>query len=77
MLEAVALSASYGPIRALDEVSLRVGEGEVMAVIGANGAGKTTLLRTLLGLMPSSSGSLRFAGEDISRLSPAERVRRG
>lgn len=77
MLEAAALSASYGPIRALDDVSLRVGEGEVMAVLGANGAGKTTLLRTLLGLMPSSTGSVRFAGEDISRLSPAERVRRG
>jgi branched-chain amino acid transport system ATP-binding protein len=77
VLEADALSASYGSIRALDEVSLSVGEGDVMAVLGANGAGKTTLLRTLLGLMSSSTGSVRFLGEDIARLSPAERVRRG
>jgi branched-chain amino acid transport system ATP-binding protein len=77
VLEANALSASYGSIRALHEVSLTVGEGDVMAVLGANGAGKTTLLRTLLGLMSSSTGSVRFLGEDIARLSPAERVRRG
>jgi len=77
ILEATALSASYGPIRALTEVSLSVGGGDAVAVLGANGAGKTTLLRTLLGLMPAGTGTVRFAGEDVSRLSPAERVRRG
>ncbi len=77
MLEASGLSAAYGPVKALAEVSLAVGEGDVMAVLGANGAGKTTLLRTLLGLLPAQSGTIRFLGEDITRLKPAERVRRG
>ena len=77
MLEAAHLSAAYGPVRALDDVSLTVGQGEVMAVLGANGAGKSTLLRTLLGLMPGAGGSIRFLGEDITKLSAPERVRRG
>jgi branched-chain amino acid transport system ATP-binding protein len=77
MLEATGLGASYGPIRALDGVTLVVPEAGAMAVLGANGAGKSTLLRTLLGLMPGHAGRVRFAGEDITRLSPAERVRRG
>jgi branched-chain amino acid transport system ATP-binding protein len=77
MLEASNLSAAYGPIKALSQVSLRVAEGEVVAVLGANGAGKTTLLRTLLGLLPAQGGGIRFQGEDITRLKPAERVRRG
>jgi branched-chain amino acid transport system ATP-binding protein len=77
MLEASDLSAAYGPVRALTEVSLRMDEGDVMAVLGANGAGKTTLLRTLLGLLPAQAGRIRFEGEDITRMKPAERVRRG
>jgi branched-chain amino acid transport system ATP-binding protein len=77
MLEAAGLTAAYGPVRALDDVSLTVAQGEVAAVLGANGAGKSTLLRTLLGLMPGAGGRVRFCGEDITRLSTPERVRRG
>jgi branched-chain amino acid transport system ATP-binding protein len=77
MLEVTALSASYGPVRALEGVSLSLAAGEVMAVLGANGAGKSTLLRTLLGLMLPSAGRIMLDGEDVTRLSPAERVRRG
>jgi len=77
ILEAKGLAASYGPVRALDHVDVTVPEGAAVAVLGANGAGKSTLLRTLLGLMPNSGGRVRFAGEDITRLSTAERVRRG
>jgi branched-chain amino acid transport system ATP-binding protein len=76
MLEAENLSASYGPVRALEGVSFSVPERGTLAVLGANGAGKSTLLRTLLGLLPTP-GRIRFAGEDVARLSPAERVRRG
>ena len=72
MLEAAHLSAAYGPVRALDDVSLTVGQGEVMAVLGANGAGKSTLLRTLVGLMPGAGGSIRFLGEDIRPQKAAE-----
>ena len=77
MLEATGLAAAYGPVRALDGVSLTVAQGEVAAVLGANGAGKSTLLRTLLGLMPGAGGTVRFCGEDITKLSTPERVRRG
>ncbi|RVT99408.1 ABC transporter ATP-binding protein [Rhodovarius crocodyli] len=77
MLEATGLAAAYGPVKALDGVSLTVAQGEVAAVLGANGAGKSTLLRTLLGLMPGAGGTVRFCGEDISKLSTPERVRRG
>ena len=66
--------ARYGSVQALDGVSLRVGEGEVVAVLGGNGAGKTTTLRAISGLV-STSGDVRFAGERITRASP-ERVAR-
>ncbi|HZO94219.1 MAG TPA: ABC transporter ATP-binding protein [Candidatus Baltobacteraceae bacterium] len=57
----------YGKIRILRDVSLAVGEGEVVALLGLNGAGKTTTLRTILGLTPARSGSVRFAGRDVTR----------
>lgn len=65
-------------MKALSEVSVRVDDRDVVAVLGANGAGKTTPLRTLPGLLPArGGGSVHFLGEDITRLKPAERVRRG
>ena len=77
MLELTDVVCSYGPVRAVDEVSLEVPEGSVTAVLGANGAGKTSLLRTISGLVRASSGSVRFDGRDITRLGAEEVVRLG
>jgi branched-chain amino acid transport system ATP-binding protein len=77
MLTVEALSTDYGAVRAVNDVSLRVTEGTVTAVLGANGAGKTTLLRTISGLVRPSTGSIRFGDEDITRLPVEEIVRRG
>ena len=77
MLEVAALASRYGRIPALAEVSLRVAEGELVAIVGANGAGKTTLLKTLSGVQPASSGSVRFQGAEIVRERPRRRVQRG
>ncbi len=73
LLEVSALASQYGPIRALFDVSLVVGEGELVALVGANGAGKTTLLRAISGIQPLSSGSIRFDGREIGR-QPAHRI---
>jgi branched-chain amino acid transport system ATP-binding protein len=77
MLTIEELTTDYGPIRAVDHVSLEVPEGSVMAVLGANGAGKTSLLRTVTGLVRPSSGSVRLAGREITRLAVEEIVRLG
>ena len=77
MLEAQSLSSFHGHVKAVAEVSLRVGEGELVALVGANGAGKTTLLRTLSGVHHAANGTVRFCGEDITRATPAKRVRLG
>ncbi len=77
MLEVDGLSSRYGRITALDAVSLRVNDGELVALVGANGAGKSTLLRALSGMQPAASGSVRFGDADITRLSPRARVRMG
>jgi branched-chain amino acid transport system ATP-binding protein len=71
------LEARYGPVLALRGVSLRVGEREIVALLGANGAGKTTTLACIAGLHRSRSGTIRFAGADVGRLSPERIVRRG
>lgn len=60
ILDVCNLSASYGPIRALRGVSLQVGEGETVAVVGANGAGKTSLMRAISGILPITGGSIAF-----------------
>jgi branched-chain amino acid transport system ATP-binding protein len=77
LLEVDHLIARYGRITALQDVSLTVDEGEVVTLIGANGAGKTTTLRTISGLVRPASGTIRFAGREISRLAPNEIVRAG
>ena len=74
LLELDDVHARYGPVEALRGVSLSVGEGEVVAVLGGNGAGKTTTLRSVSGLV-STSGAVRFAGERITGAAP-ERVAR-
>jgi branched-chain amino acid transport system ATP-binding protein len=74
LLEVEDIHVHYGKIEALKGVSLEVDEGEVVTLIGANGAGKTTTLKTISGLRPLSSGSVRFDGKDISRLPGHRRV---
>jgi len=71
------LTARYGPVVAVRDVSLRVGEGEIVALLGANGAGKTTTLMSIVGLHRARTGTIALDGEEIGRL-PAQRVvRRG
>ena len=77
MLQLDLLCAEYGPVRALDGVSLTVDPGQVTAVLGANGAGKTTLLRTVSGLVRPRSGRVFFDGADITRKPVEEIVRLG
>ncbi|HEY9390346.1 MAG TPA: ABC transporter ATP-binding protein [Mycobacteriales bacterium] len=77
MLEVDRLSASYGEARVLTDVSLRVGEGEAVTLVGRNGAGKTTLLRCLMGLHPPMSGRVSFTGQDITRTPAHRRARLG
>ncbi len=67
------LSISFGGIRAVDDVSFDVEEGEVFAIIGPNGAGKTTLFNLVSGIYSADGGSVRFAGRDITSL-PAHRI---
>ncbi|MDW8444223.1 MAG: ABC transporter ATP-binding protein [Acetobacteraceae bacterium] len=76
MLEIEGLSARYGAAPVLFDVSLVVGEGEVVALAGRNGMGKTTTIRAILGLV-ERSGTIRFAGEDIARAAPHRIARRG
>ncbi len=72
------LSAAYdGSLPVLEDVSLELARGELVAVLGANGAGKSTLLRTLSGLLPCLAGRIIFEGVDITRLAPDRRVVRG
>ena len=77
MLEIDRLTVRFGSARVLDEVSLHVGEGEIVGVLGSNGAGKSTLLRTVSGLVRPLSGRVLLAGEDTVGLSPAAIVRKG
>ncbi|MFM8953129.1 MAG: ABC transporter ATP-binding protein [Planctomycetaceae bacterium] len=77
LLEVTDLVAGYGPIRALDGVSLTIEESELVAIIGANGAGKTTLLMAISGIVPLRSGGIRFAGRPLAGLEPHEIMRLG
>jgi branched-chain amino acid transport system ATP-binding protein len=71
------VSVSYGPIEALRDVTLEVGEGEVVCLIGANGAGKSTTLMTISGILKPKAGRKFFDGEDITSLHPDKVVARG
>lgn len=77
MLRVSDVSAGYGQTVILERLSLVVGRGEVVTIIGSNGAGKTTLLRTISGLVRPSGGVIEFDGERIDRLTPADIVGRG
>jgi branched-chain amino acid transport system ATP-binding protein len=77
LLEVTDLNVYYGAIHALQGVSFRVEEGEIVTLIGANGAGKSTTLRTVSGLLHPRSGSVRLKGQDITMVSAEKIVRMG
>lgn len=77
MLRTEQLSASYGPVRALREVTLNVARSEIVAVVGANGAGKTTLLRAVAGIIPVDGGQLLLEGEQVTGQRSHRLIRRG
>ncbi|SDC40136.1 branched-chain amino acid transport system ATP-binding protein [Geodermatophilus telluris] len=77
VLEVEGLSAAYGPVRALQDVTLRAEHGRITAVLGANGAGKTTLLRTISGLVRPTAGRVLLGGEDVTRAPVEAMVTKG
>ncbi len=77
MLEVMNIEARHGLLSAVRGVSLKVGKGEVLGVVGANGAGKTTLFRAITGIHTNMMGSVMLNGRDISGLSPSHRVSAG
>jgi branched-chain amino acid transport system ATP-binding protein len=77
VLEVRDLCVAYGRVEALHHAEISVGEGQIVTVIGPNGAGKTTLLGAIMGLLPHTSGEVRFAGELCAGSEVEERVGRG
>ena len=71
------LSVVYGPVKALEGVSLEVAKGEIVSIVGANGAGKSTMLRTVAGLLKPSKGTILFREREITRQRPDRIVRQG
>ncbi len=76
MLEVENLSAGYGLIQILWDVSFNIKEKEIVSIIGPNGAGKTTLVKTIMGLLTAKSGTINFKGEHIEKLPPYEIVKK-
>ncbi len=74
MLTVDGLTSAYGRIEVLHGVSIDVGAGAIVSLVGANGAGKTTLVRAISGVVPVTGGTIRFAGQPIDRLPPHARV---
>jgi len=77
ILQAKGIESGYGNVQVLWGVDLGVPQGSSVVLLGPNGAGKTTLLRTLLGILPLRSGSIRLDGEDLTRVPTERRVRAG
>ncbi|MGB7755703.1 MAG: ABC transporter ATP-binding protein [Salinisphaera sp.] len=76
MLKVDNISARYGKVQAISDVSLEVGQGEVVALLGVNGAGKSTTLKTISGLLRAQDGTIHFQDERIDRLSPEKIAQR-
>ena len=77
MLKINNIDAYYGKVQVLHDVSLEVGENEIISLIGANGAGKSTLMKTVMGLIKPRRGSVMFQGEDITKIKNTKIVSRG
>jgi len=77
MLTIENVSAAYGMVQILRDVSFHVEKKEIVSIIGPNGAGKTTLVKTIMGLLHPKNGSIRFKGENIEKLPPYEIVKKG
>ena len=77
MLEVERLSAAYGIVRVLWDVTFKVDKGKTVSIIGPNGAGKSTLVKTIMGLLKPNNGRIIFKGEDVTHLPPYQRVKRG
>jgi branched-chain amino acid transport system ATP-binding protein len=77
LLTIEGLSAGYGDVRVLWDISLTIEAGAITCIVGSNGAGKTTLLRTISGLVPATAGRIMFAGEDITALDADKILARG
>ncbi len=77
MLKLEGISAGYGPVQVLYDLSLEARTGEVLCLLGRNGAGKTTTLKAIMGLVPLTSGAISLDGEGISDLPPHEVPKRG
>ena len=73
MLELSGISASYGSVPAISDVSITIGEGEAVGLLGANGAGKSTTLRAISGLVRLTSGTITFLGTNLASL-PAHKI---
>ena len=77
MLKLLNVESSYGPIKAIRGVSLKVRKGEIATVLGSNGAGKSTILKTISGILDPRKGSIEFKGQDITARDPAFIVQQG
>lgn len=77
MLEITGVTAGYGRTKVLHDVTIQIPTGSAVSVMGHNGAGKTTLLRVATGLIPVMSGQVLIDGEDVTKMPPSKRVRRG
>ncbi len=77
LLRLEGINTYYGQMHILQDVNLEVGEGELVCLLGGNASGKSTTLKTVLGIVPSRSGSVSFGGEDVTRFSTSRRIERG
>ncbi|MCX7668210.1 MAG: ATP-binding cassette domain-containing protein, partial [Atribacterota bacterium] len=77
MLKVENLTVKYGVIPAVMNVSLAVGKGQIVTILGANGAGKTTTLKAIMGVLRPAGGHIYYQEEDITHMSPSSRVRKG
>ena len=77
LLQVEALGRTFGGIKAVSNLSFSVTKGQILGLIGPNGAGKTTVVNLVSGAMTPSSGRILFAGEDVTRLPPHKRARKG
>ncbi|MGD9137486.1 MAG: ATP-binding cassette domain-containing protein [Desulfobacterales bacterium] len=77
MLKIKEVTTHYGPIRALDDISIQIGPEEIVCLLGGNASGKSTTMKTILGIVKPTAGQVEFNGERIDGLSPHKVVRKG